>query len=84
MDELQKRVAAIGERIEDLEKKFMPEKSEVDRSDAADANRFRWLLSGNGYFMEEQMLCGHGSCSLSEQDDARREIDEAMNSKTQS
>ena len=28
----------------------------IDRSDKADAERFRWLLQGNGYFMEEQML----------------------------
>ena len=62
----------------------MPEKSEIDRSDAADANRFRWLLSGNGYFMEEQQLCGHEPSSPSEQDNARREIDDAMNSKTRS
>ncbi len=50
----------------------------VDRSEAADARRFRWLLSGNGYFMEEQMLCGAAPCDDAEQDDARREIDEAM------
>ncbi len=51
----------------------------VDRSIEADAKRMRWLLSGNGYFMEEQMLCGHPPCSEDEQDTARREIDEAMN-----
>jgi hypothetical protein len=52
----------------------------LDRSDAADAKRFRWLLSGNGYFMEEEMLCGcHRSSSENNKDDARRKIDEAMN-----
>jgi hypothetical protein len=44
----------------------------------ADAARMRWLLSGNGYFMEEEMLCGHGPCDPTEQDEARRRIDEQM------
>ena len=46
-------------------------------SDAADAERFRWLLDGHGYFMEEEMLCGHSPCSQEEQDEARRKIDAA-------
>ena len=50
----------------------------VDRSDEADARRLRWVLDGNGYFMEEQMLCGHPPCDDEEKDDARRAIDEAM------
>lgn len=50
----------------------------VDRSDAADAARLRWLLNGNGYFMEEQYLCGHAPCDDEEQDDAREKIDAAM------
>ena len=25
-----------------------------------DAERYRWLCDGNGYFMEENGLCGHG------------------------
>lgn len=49
-----------------------------DTSIAADARRFRWLLSGHGYFMEEEGLCGHGPCSEEEQNNARTEIDEAM------
>ncbi len=44
----------------------------------ADADRMRWMLAGNGYFMEEEMLCGHGPCSEEEQAAARRKIDEAM------
>ena len=44
----------------------------------ADASRMRWLLAGNGYFMEENMLCGHGPCDKEEQDEARRKIDEEM------
>ncbi len=44
----------------------------------ADAERMRWMLAGNGYFMEEEMLCGHGPCSEEEQDEARRQIDAAM------
>lgn len=27
----------------------------------ADAQRYEWLCDGNGYFMEEEMLCGHGN-----------------------
>jgi hypothetical protein len=50
----------------------------MDRSDAADARRFRWLLNGNGYFMEEQGLCGHGPVDQEEQDGARAEIDAAI------
>lgn len=49
-----------------------------DASDAADAARMRWLLSGNGYFMEEEYLCGRGPCDQEEQDRARLKIDEAM------
>jgi hypothetical protein len=44
----------------------------------ADARRFRWLLAGNGYFLEEAGLCGRPSASQEEQDRARAEIDEAM------
>lgn len=50
----------------------------IDRSDAADAKRFRWLLAGHGYFMEEAMLCGHAPTEDDEQDCARLKIDEAM------
>lgn len=52
----------------------------VDKSTEADAKRMRWLLSGHGYFMEENMLCGHcfGGDDEGEQDDARRAIDEAI------
>lgn len=50
----------------------------MDRSDKADAARMRWMLSGNGYFMEEQYLCGHGPCPDEEQDRARKSIDHAM------
>jgi hypothetical protein len=50
----------------------------IDRSDAADAKRLRWMLAGNGYFLEERMLCGHPPCDEREQDDARQEIDETM------
>ena len=50
----------------------------MDRSDAADARRFRWLLAGNGYFMEEQGLCGYPPCDEDEQDGARERIDAAI------
>ena len=43
----------------------------------ADAARFRWMLDGNGYFMEEAGLCGYAP-DEKEKDRARLEIDEAM------
>ena len=50
----------------------------IDRTDQADAERFRWMLAGNGYFMEENLLCGHDPVSTSEADDAVKMIDEQM------
>lgn len=47
----------------------------VDRSERADASRFRWLLDGNGYFMEENFLCGHNP-NDKEKDAARLVIDD--------
>ena len=49
-----------------------------DTSEAADAARMRWILQGNGYFMEERGLCGYGTCSENEMNGARKEIDEQM------
>jgi len=48
-----------------------------DQDVLADAARFRWLLDGNGYFLEEHGLCG-GPTDQEGQDEARWEIDEAM------
>lgn len=39
-----------------------------------DAERYRWLCDGNGYFLEEEMLCGYEN-EKQEADDA---IDAAM------
>lgn len=50
----------------------------LDKSDAADAKRLRWLLNGNGYFLEEEGVCGHSPCSEDQQDAARRLIDAEM------
>lgn len=49
-----------------------------DKSDAADAARFRWLLDGHGYYMEENFLCGHFPTSEVERNSARAKIDYAM------
>lgn len=57
---------------------FMVQDMEIDKSDEADARRMRWILSGKGFFMEENMLCGNGPCDQEEQDEARRLIDEEM------
>jgi hypothetical protein len=45
--------------------------------DRADAERFRWLIDGNGYFMEEAHLCSYLS---SDQDkaEARAAIDKMI------
>jgi hypothetical protein len=51
----------------------------VDRSDKADAKRFRWLLKGNGYYMEENFLCGNWEPNSDDQDYARSCIDEEIN-----
>lgn len=40
----------------------------------ADAERYRWLCNGNGYFMEENFLCGHDN----QKHQADKEIDDAM------
>lgn len=48
-----------------------------DRSDAADAARFRWMLNGNGDFLKEQGFCDWWA-SQAAQDDARRAIDKRM------
>jgi hypothetical protein len=50
----------------------------ICRDDAADARRFRALLDGNGYFMEENCLCGLRPCDEAEQDRARAAIDELI------
>lgn len=50
----------------------------IDRSNAADSKRFRWLLNGNGYFMGEQKICGHAPTDDEERDEARVKIDEQM------
>jgi hypothetical protein len=39
-----------------------------------DADRYRWICDGNGYFMEEQMLCGHSN----DKAEADRQIDIAI------
>lgn len=39
-----------------------------------DAERYRWLCDGNGYFMEENSLCGHDN----DKEEADAEIDAAM------
>lgn len=39
-----------------------------------DAERYRWLCDGNGYFMEEEMLCGHSN----DKAEADKRIDRAM------
>lgn len=51
---------------------------DVDRSDAADAKRFRCLLDGNGYFFEENGLCGHPPVDDKEKDQARVAVDELI------
>lgn len=56
----------------------VPKYNAIDKSDEADAKRMRWLLNGNGYFMEENFLCGHEPVTDDEADRARAAIDAAM------
>lgn len=54
-------------------------KAILEASDIAeDAARMRWILNGNGYFLEERAICGHAPCHPEEQNQARRAIDMAM------
>ncbi len=46
-----------------------------------DALRLRWLLNGNGYFLEEEQLCGNTPCDEEDQAKCRVMIDNAMNAK---
>lgn len=53
--------------------------SGVDKSDEADLRRFRWLIAGDSYFLEEECIAGHKDCdSPQEQDEARTAIDKKM------
>lgn len=49
----------------------------LDRSDAADAARFRWIINGHGWLLEGFCL-GAYSDDPSALDEARRAIDERM------
>lgn len=51
--------------------------ADVDRGDAADAKRLRWIIAGNGYFLEEEMMRGDPK-NIREQDRLRRAIDAEM------
>jgi len=57
-------------------------KTTVDTSIEADARRLRWLLDGNGYFLEEQGICGSPPCDDKEQNAARVLIDDAIKWRT--
>lgn len=48
--------------------------AELDRFDAADAARFRWLVAGSGYLLEEFGVGG----VMGEEDECRRLLDEWM------
>lgn len=50
----------------------------IDRSEEADARRFRWLLDGNSYFLQEERLCGFHDVSEEDKEKARVIIDDAM------
>ena len=73
-DELRATLTAVSDSLDYLHGMTPQQATEV-RKDAA---RMRWLLDGNGYFMEEEMLCGHGSPSEEEKNAARAAIDAQM------
>jgi hypothetical protein len=47
---------------------------QLTTDDKDDAENFRWLLEGNGFFMEGQDLCGYVPCSPAEKEQARTAI----------
>lgn len=51
-----------------------PAAAHGDEAVRKDAERYRWLCDGNGYFMEEESLCGH----CNEKEEADKAIDAAM------
>ena len=57
IDQLRQRFAAgMAEgkiSHEDWEEEFLPM--------ILDAERYRWLCDGNGYFLEHKTLCGHSN-----------------------
>lgn len=52
--------------------------TKIDDSVEADAKRMRWILNGNGFFMEEKGICACGPCDKEEQDKARYKIDQEI------
>lgn len=50
--------AAAEAAAYEYEMDCLKEEMEELRKDAA---RYRWICDGNGYFMEENMLCGHSN-----------------------
>ena len=79
-EELEKCVKYLAERkgLASLSRQLRAALRSPDTSEAADAARMRWILQGNGYFMEESGLCGSGPCNEDEMNDARSAIDERM------
>jgi hypothetical protein len=79
-EELEKCVNYLAARkgLASLSRQLRAALRPPDTSEAADAARMRWILQGNGYFMEESGLCGRGPCDEDETNDARNAIDERM------
>ena len=67
-------VADIRFACGDNGKRMQPELVEFIRELAVDAERYRWLCDGNGYFMEEAGLCHINN----EKPEADAAIDKAM------
>ncbi len=80
MDGIREALQDMRRRLEVLERQDQALRAMIQSPTqvAADALRFRWLLAGNGYFLEEGNLCGTSPTSQEEQDEARAAIDEAM------
>lgn len=68
-DEYERQLAAQAKENEVLRAR-VAELEELRK----DAERYRWLCDGNGYFMEENSLCGHDN----DKEEADAEIDAAM------
>tara|TARA_R110001599_G_scaffold100770_1_gene258087 strand:+ start:980 stop:1396 length:417 start_codon:yes stop_codon:yes gene_type:complete len=74
-----KQISHAKKFIEAKKTKGKNVEHDIDISIEADALRMRWLLDGNGYFMEHESLCALKPSSDAEKMNARKLIDQAMN-----
>ena len=73
-------IVTLGNKVSELARENERLTAQLAAQEA-DAKRMQWILDGNGYFMEENGICGYipdYQYSEEEKNAARRSIDEAM------